>query len=254
MPQTDAEKIAAARALIKEADAAADPNSGKAWLLTEGVMGTGEKPGWFKIDKYKTVTAQAEAYPALEARFGSFVGAPKNDKGEVAYAFTPPEGVTVNLDHPVLTEFTKWAGTKQLSQEGYNELLGMLVQYEAAQAPDIGSIKARLGANADARIDTVVNWGRANLDAEGFKALSQATAGTNADKVFVAIEALIAKTGTVRVPRTSDDVQGAQPPAGLAAIQAKQAAKGPDGKRLYVTDPKYKASVDKEYLDFYAQQ
>ena len=58
-PQSEAEKIAAAKELIAKAEAAADPNGGKAWLLTEGVMGVGEKPAWFKADKYRNVAEQA---------------------------------------------------------------------------------------------------------------------------------------------------------------------------------------------------
>lgn len=253
VPQTEAEKLAAARSLIEAAEKAADPNSGQAWLLTDGVMGVGAKPAWFKGDKYKTVTAQAEAYTALETRFGGFVGAPKNDKGEVAYAFTPPEGVTVKMDHPIMTEFTKWAGTKQLSQEGYNELLGMLVQYEQAQVPTLETLKGRLGENADARIGAVSGWAKANLDAEGFAAVRGAASGQNADVVFRALEAVIAKTATVRVPRVSDDVQGAQPSAGADAIKALQAQKGPDGQRLYGKDKAHTDRVNKAWLDFHAQ-
>lgn len=251
-PQTEAEKIAAARSLIKEADAAADPNSGKAWLLTEGVMGQGEKPGWLKSDKYKTVAAQAEAYVGLEKRFGSFVGAPKNEKGEVNYDFKPPEGVEFKADHPMAQAFTKWAGDNQLSQEGYNQLLGQLIQYEVAQQPDISAIKARLGENADSRIAAVAQWGKANLDNEGYATLRTATSGKGADAVFKVLEQVIAKTAQFKMPRPGDDVPAATGGEGLAKIKTDHGAKTPDGKLKVNVDPTYRAEIEKRYREYFA--
>jgi hypothetical protein len=251
---TPEQQLAAARDLIKKAEEAANPNNGKSWLLNEGVMGVGEKPAWFKADKYATVAKQAEAYTALESRFGAFVGAPKNEKGEVAYTFKPPEGIEVSMDHPVMQDFTKWAAGKQLSQEGYSELLGMLVQYEAAQAPNIGAIKERLGENADTRIAAVAAWGKANLGNEGYATLRAATSGNNADAVFKVLEQVIGKTGQVKMPKPGDDVPGGQPQAGLAAIQARHGARDASGKLKIDTVPGYRAQIDKEYRDYYAAQ
>lgn len=251
VPQTEAEKIAAARELLKQADAAADPNSGKAWLLNDGVMGQGEKPAWFKNDKYKTVSAQAEAYIGLEKRFGSFTGAPKNEKGETTYAFTPPEGVEFKADHPLAAAFTKWAGENQLSQDGYNQLLGQLVQHELDQQPKIGDIKARLGENADSRIAAVANWGRANLGADGYQTLRSATSGANADAVFKVLEKVIAQTAQVRMPKPGADVPtGAG--EGLAAIVKAHSERNAQGQLRVDAEPGYRLEIDKRYRDFYA--
>jgi hypothetical protein len=246
-PQTEAEKLAAAKELIKQAEAAADPNSGKAWLLTDGVMGTGEKPGWFKAEKYKNVAEQAKAYAELEPRFGAFVGAPKDGK----YAYTPPEGVEVKMDHPLMTEFNKWAASKQLSQDGYNEVLGMLVQYEAANMPSIEDLKAGVGENADTRIAAVAQWGKANLG-EDYNLLRQATSGKNAAVTIKILEKIIAKTTQTRIPNVGDDVTGGANAAGLEAVKAEHAKKGPDGKLLVNSDPRHRAKVDQMYRDHFA--
>lgn len=71
-PATPAAQAAAA--------APTDPNSPDAWVLAEGVQGTGKRPEWFKGDKYGSVADQAKAYVDLEKRFGSFNGAPKDGK------------------------------------------------------------------------------------------------------------------------------------------------------------------------------
>jgi hypothetical protein len=253
VPQTEAEKLAAAKKLIDEAEAAANPNSGKAWLLHEGVMGQGEKPSWFKSEKYKTVAAQAEAYTALESRFGAFKGAPKNEKGEIAYKpFTPPEGVTVKNDHPMMQGFTKWAAENQLSQEGYDTLLGQLVQYEAAQAPNMAAIKARLGDNADARIAQVAQWGKANLGNEGYATLRAATSGANADAVFKLMESMIGKTSQVRMPAPGADVPAATGGDQLAKIKSDHGAKDAQGRLRVDVEPAYRADIERRYRDYFA--
>ena len=255
VPQTDAEKLAAAKALVEAAEEAARPNSGKQWLLHEGVLGTGEKPAWFKNDKYKSVSAQAEAYVALESRFGAFKGAPKNEKGEVAYQFQPPEGVEFKADHPMATAFTKWATENQLSQEGYTELLGQLVQYEVAvQTPNFEQIKSNIGENADARIAAVAQWGKANLGPEGYATLRSATSGKNADAVVKVLEQIISKTAQIKLPKPGADTPGARGGNELAAIQLRMAEKGADGKLKIHTDPAYRRAIDKQFQDYYAAQ
>jgi hypothetical protein len=220
-------------------------------------MGTGEKPGWFKGDKYKTVAEQAAAYPALESRFGSFVGAPKDGK----YEFKPPEGVTVDLANPMMGAFTKWAAEKQLSQDGYNELLGMLVQYDAGFAPQPTAIKSSLGENADARITAVAQWGKANLGPDGYAALRTAVAldpdihpNARVSAAFKVLEQIIGKTTQAKVPRVDDAGPGPTAGQGLAAIQQAHFKKGADGKPLVDTDPAYRRQVDQMYRDYYAAQ
>lgn len=254
VPQTAEEKLAAARALIKETEAAADPNSGKAWLLNEGVMGQGEKPGWFKQDKYKTVAAQAEAYTSLEARFGSFVGAPKDGKYEVAPALKE----VVQADHPMMDSFGKWAATNQLSQDGYNALLGMVAQYDAGFAPNAEVVRASVGQDAGTRIGTVMQWAKANLDAEGISALRAATSldgdmhpNARVASAFKALEKVIAKTSQARMPGPGHDVPAATGGEGLAAIKIAHGAKVGDKLRVNV-DPNYRLEIEKRYRDYYA--
>lgn len=227
-----------------------DPNSGKAWLLAEGVLGQGEKPEWLKSDKYKSAEEQAKAYVGLEKRLGAFVGAPKDGK----YEFKAPEGyegVTVDMEHPLMKEFTKWATESQLSQKGYNEMLGMLTMYEAAQVPNMAVIKEQVGENADTRISAVAAWGKANLGPEGYATLRAATSGANAAAVFKVLESVIGKTKQVALPKPGDDISGAGS-GGKADIIAAQAARGPDGKRLY-DQPTYRAMVEKRWQEYYAR-
>jgi len=206
------------------------------------VPGKGDMPAWYKADKYLSVEKQAEAYASLEKRFGAFTGAPKDGKYEVKL----PEGVGVELvaDHPLLADFQKWATEHQLNNDGYNQLLGMLAQYEAAQIPDMNVIKGQLGENADQRIAAVVQWTKANLTPAEYQKLTSATTGQNAADVVAVLESVIAKTKQVSLPKPGQDVAAAQP-QGKAAIDAMMQKKDSNGKYLIFTDAKHRAEVDR---------
>lgn len=199
-------------------------------------------PSWYLADKYKTVEAQAQAYPELAKRFGAFVGAPKN--GE--YEFKVPEGLGVELvnDHPLLGEFQKWAKESQLSQDGYQHLIGMLAQYEAAQLPDMNQMKKDLGDNADDRINAVTGWAKANLAPAEYEALREATSGKQAAAAFKVIEAAINKTRQVALPKPGQDVMAAQP-NGLEGIRAMMEKRDANGRLLMQVDSEYRNKVEK---------
>jgi hypothetical protein len=226
------------------------PANDPEWFYADGTPGKGKMPDWFKADKYKTVDKQAEAYAHLEKRLGKFIGAPEDGK----YEFKAPEGLNVELDHehPLVKELQDWGMKTQLSQEGYNQLLGMLAQYEAAMLPDMGAIKTALGANADTRIAQVTQWAHANLGNDGYATLRTALSQHNAAEVFTVIEQLIAKTVQTALPKPGQDVPAATP-GGEAGILAKMRVRGADGKAKYFTDPVYRHQVDTELAEFYRQ-
>jgi hypothetical protein len=256
-PETPAAPVAAKPASLF-ADAPAEPaKAGEkpaekpaeaetpTWFYADGTPGKGEKPDWFKADKYQTVDQQAKAYAELEKRFGAFKGAPKDGK----YAPPPaPEGLEGEfvVDHPVMGEFSQWAAANQLSQDGYNQVLGLLAKYEAARVPDPAEVKARLGDNADERISAAAQWAKANLDADTYKVLQQATSGDNAAEVFKVVEALIAKNRVV-VPKPGDDVTVAKK-TGVDRLREMHSELLPDGRRRYEVDANWRIECDKMAL------
>lgn len=221
------------------------------WYLSEGVGGAGEVPDWFKSDKYKTADEQAKAYTALEQRFGAFTGAPEDG----VYKINMPEGIAGNFDteHQLFQDLNKWAAESQLSQPAYDNVIGMLARYEASMMPDMGEIKKELGENADARITSASQWAKSNLTDVEYQAFRDAQTGTNAAAVFKVVEAVIAKTRQVAMPKPGEDVPGAVA-TGLEEINAMQAKLGEDGKRLYETDSKYRKMVEEKRFAFMAAQ
>ena len=223
------------------------------WFLADGVKGVGKAPEWFRADKYKNVEEQAKAYPEAMKRFGAFTGAPKDGK----YDFKLPDGIVGEFDkeHPIFKNFQTWAIENQLSQEGYNSVLGMFAEYEADLIPDVAAIKTALGDNADARIAASAAWAKANLQADDFEAFRLATSDSTdavarSVAVFKAIEAVIGKTRQVKLPKPGADVPNLAA-GGEAAIEEMQARRGPDGKRLFDVDPKYRAMVETARFEFY---
>lgn len=230
-----------------------EPDDGTGWFLYDGVKGQGDMPAWFKADKYKTVAAQAEAYTHLEKRLGAFVGAPKDGKYEAPKLPPGIEGEFLT-DHPVFESFTKWALENQVSQKGYDDVLGMLAVYEASQAPDFEAAKKEIGDDADTRIQNVSLWAKANLSGDEYKEYVAALGGQNAAQVFKTIERITAKA---RQPARAKpgDVPGDQPVSPLAEIAALQAKVNPaTGRRFYEEDAKYRADVEKKRTAYFAAQ
>jgi len=223
-------------------------DSDPTWYLSEGVGGEGAAPDWFKSDKYNTMFDQAKAYPDLEKRFGAFTGAP--DDG--VYKVNVPEGVPVAFDteHQLFQDLNKWASESQLSQKAYDDVIGMLTTYEMSVAPDMGVMKKELGENADTRLASAAQWAKSNLSTEEYADFRASQTERNAAAVFRTIEAVIAKTRQVAMPKPGDDVPGAIP-TGLDEINKMQAALDDEGRRKYEHDSAYRAKVEKMRFDWF---
>jgi hypothetical protein len=222
------------------------------WFLSPGVKGEGAAPPFFKADKYKTVQDQAEAYTHLEKRLGAFTGAPKDGK----YDFKLPEGVQGEFDteHPMYKQLVKSSAEMQISNEGFNQLMGMFAQYEASLAPDpvanLKDAKSELGENADSRITAAAQWAQANLSPELFKEFRAATnaaeiSGPQIARVVKVVEAVVAK-GRVSMPKPGDDVPAGQIDNDQQALQLMMQEKNDRGQLKYFEDPQHRAKVDKK--------
>jgi hypothetical protein len=208
----------------------------------------GEKPSWFKQEKYKNVAEQAKAYSELETKLGAFTGAPKDGN----YELKLPEGVTVDMKHPTMVGFKDWAVKHNVSNDKFNELLGQLASYEASQNVPMSTVLTQLGKDANTRISNVVTWAKANLDENGFQLMRTATSdGATAAATFAVLEKMIAKTTQTRMPKPGSDTETGGP-QGLAAIDAMQAAKNEKGERLYSIDPSYRRKVEQARTDYFA--
>lgn len=128
------------------------------WYFDEGVPGNGTRPDWLK-SKYSNVASQAKAYVELEKRFGE---APENyDLGPLT------ESVDINNSH--LQEFMKSAKEYRLTQDAFQKIVGTFVNYEQSTKPDVNAEIAKLGPDANKRIDIVNQWAQNHLSKKAYE-------------------------------------------------------------------------------------
>ncbi len=240
-PAAPAPAAATPEPSLLDAAAPAAPAEDAKWYYSEGSPAPGEVPDWFKADKYKSMDEQAKAYAELEPRFGAFTGAPKDG----TYAINMPEGFTGEFDteHDLFQELNKWAGENQFSQDAYDGIIGMFARYEASMVPDMSEIKKQLGDDADNRLNSTMQWAKTNLSADDYAAFRNAQTQTNAADVFKVVEAVIAKTRQVAMPKPGEDVVNAMP-TGLEEVNQLQLAVDDNGRRKYVEDSEYRKMVE----------
>ena len=114
----------------------------------------------FVNGKYNSVSDLEKGYENLQSRFGSFTGAPE--------AYTTPEGTDLNVEHPLLESLQSFGKENNLSDEGYQGLVNVLVENEKAfqeeQSKQAEQVMKDLGPNANDRIKNVEDFVNANLE------------------------------------------------------------------------------------------
>jgi len=210
------------------------------WYLSEDVAGQGDAPDWFKANKYKTVADQAKAYAGLESKLGSFTGAP--DGG---YEVVMPEGIDAEIPEgdAMLDQFNEWAANAGLSQEAHTELLGLYVNNVMEQVPDVESEIKRIGPDANTRIESMVKWGRANLNENEFETLQSLATTAEGFQLLEKMRSMTRET-QVSAPDT------AKPASGLTAARLQEMVADP----RYESSPSFRAEVEAKFREFYGTQ
>lgn len=220
------------------------------WSWADEVPGSGDAPDWFVADKYKSVAEQAKAYPELAKRFGSFTGAPEEyavpAAEEIAKSVDLPEGLDLNLDpeDPLLKSFSEQAKEMGINQEGYNKLVSLYVKQQAddyaATITNVAEQKKQLGENADQRLGQINQWAKANMDEGLYSKLASSL--TTADAVE-AVEYLISKARNSALPNAAAMTHA--PAVSKADYEEAMAEKDASGQLRYMTDPIYRAKVQR---------
>lgn len=222
-----------------------------AWFWAEGQQGEGEPPEWLKVGKYKSVADQAKAYTEAEKRLGAFTGAPEEYELSLPEDMELPEGVDVALDKddPLMVEAVKWGKAHNLSQDGFTQLVGMYVRqqvndYSATQV-SMAKEKESLGADADARINSLARWGKANMDEELYDMFTRSMAPGRAtpSEVFKVFEHLVSKTRSAPLPDPSN-LNPNLMATKVQELKELEGKKGPNGELLWLTDPAHRAKIE----------
>lgn len=233
-------------------DAEATPETEQhAWFMTEGQQGEGEAPEWFKADKYKSVSDQAQAYTEAEKKLGAFTGAPEEYELALPEDFEVPEGVDVKLDKddPLMAMVIPWAKENGFSQDRFQELVGMYVKNQVTEYQDgetnmaetQGNQKALLGANADARLNELSKWGQSNLDPEMFGKFRESLTTAASVEAF---EFIIGKTRNAQMPDPSN-LNPNLMASKAADLKELESERDDNGQPRFITDPVFRAKVDR---------
>lgn len=208
-----------------------------------------EKPD-FLLDKYladgrtmeEATAEQAKGYAELQKRFGAFTGSPDNFEINISEELKEA-GVVVEADDPLVQQVMEFAKESNMSQEGMDGLINIYMEQQIAESKALDEYKAEqmksLGANADARVNNIAEWGSKNLDGETFQALQGMV--TSAESVK-AIEQLIGMTRNQAV-----DADGAQHNGGLGVEELRKMQFETDGhgNRKLQSDPEFRARYNK---------
>lgn len=146
------------------AELAIAQNSDSQWFWDEGVPGQGPKPTWLK-EKYTNIAAQAKAYVEAEKQLGQLGSAPEE------YNFGEDSGW--DPSNPYMQRFMETAKKSRMPQEAFGEMLNTLREYEAAKMPNVDAEIAKLGPNANEKIETVRRWASNHLSQEACDVLGE---------------------------------------------------------------------------------
>ena len=206
------------------------------YFLTEGIKGTGERPEWYKADKYKSVADQAKAYTELEKRFGGFAGAPKE-------GYELPEGIDDGDE--LLGELKTFAAETNMSQDAFNRAWQLLqAQSEAVEEVSVEMELQKLGDNAQNRIKHVEQFMKNNLDPDTYEELRYAVNSAESVKL---VEALIKSTAPAKLP-----IDGVVPPGGVTweDIEREMFKKDDRGNFLRSIDQNHEAKIQRMMKEF----
>lgn len=247
---TDQDAVAAAANNVEvknDSPAAADLG----WMFSAGVKGEGDAPDWFKSDKYKTVSDQAEAYKELEGKFGSFTGAP--DEFSVSISDELAEkGVEFDAEDPLMQAAIKFATERNMNQEGFDEMINLYAMSQLASNDAIEQIKTdeikSLGDNAQNRLANISKWGNANLSEDQMKGLQEMATSSESVKT---IEKLISLT---RAAPIAPEAANIAPSVSESEVKAMQFEKDEHGNRRIHTDKEFAADFRKKSEQLWGSQ
>lgn len=219
-----------------------DPGTPAPWYLAEGIPGQGDKPDFFKSDKYQFLIDQAKAYPDLESQFGSFTGAPKDGYQVNLSEDVTNAGIEINKDDPLYEEAVKFAGDNKMNQEGFDSMMNLYATAKIADAKANDKYKEDQIAgmdNGQARVNNLIAWGKANLSEELFKGFEDMPSSAEA---VLALEHVIGMTQAQSITPNGDT--GGDDTISAEDLTAMQFEKDEFGNRKLSTDPAFRARFD----------
>ena len=200
------------------------------------------------LDKYKaegrsieeSAFEQAKAYNELQGRFGSFTGKPEEYTINTSEALTEG-GFELDTEHPLYEEIVSFASDSNMNQEGFDkmvELFGMVEMSEQQAYDEMANEEfARLGDNAQNRLENLSKWANVNLPPDMMEAFEGMAVTADAVQLM---EKMIAMTRSAPMEPNAAPA----PAVDDAALREMQFATDEHGNRLMAVDPQYRKKVE----------
>jgi len=203
------------------------------WYLAENVPGVGARPDYLS-PKYKTMAEQAKAYNELHKTIVNTQGAPEQ------YDISEYDKY-VKADDPHMQKLMSFSKQNRFSQEAFKEIVGTLVEYEKAKAPNIDKEIERLGPDGAKKIETVQRWAENTFSQAALDTLGKIT--TNAEVINLLDEfRQYTHVHAVSVPGSN---QAGESFTRLSVAEVEAEMHSNYGK--YTSDPRYRAEIQAKF-------
>ena len=206
-----------------------DAGESAAWHIDDATPGVGDRPEWLP-EKFKSAQAMAKSYGELEKKLGSSPSAPESyEFGELAEKFDKENAHMVELQ-----DFYK---ENKVPQEVFAKTMESIAGYSDSYALDPAAERAKLGPDADTRIETLDNWAKANFSEKAVAALN--TSMGSAEAILAIEEVRNKMLENVQTPPASGEGAGTEPEYTRAEVEQEMS----DNREKYHTDAKYRAEI-----------
>lgn len=169
------------------------PPLSASWYYADGVGGKGEKPEWFNEGTFKTVEEQARAQNEARKKLGNFSGAPE-DGYELSLG-EENQDIFVDESDPLLNKFANIASELNMSQDGFNQILGMYFEeMKVSQSQEEESNQEywkdeikKLGPNGAEELKILKQWSRNALPEDLHGRFDDLITSADSVKIFQAL-------------------------------------------------------------------
>lgn len=138
----------------------------------------------FAGGKYKNVYELEKGYINQSKLLGTFTGAP----GEYKYDSLNTDNFAFDTNDANLKKFESLGRELNLSQSGFEKILNTFKEYTSSIAPNVEDEIAKLGDNAQERVNSIDNWVSTNLSDQGKELYSKLTTNLGADVLLLVDE------------------------------------------------------------------
>jgi hypothetical protein len=201
------------------------------WYIDSDTPGEGERPDWLP-EKFKTVRDAVESHGQLEKKLGAVPD--DYDFGDFKDVF--------DKDHEAFKSLASFSKEKRVPQEVFTKVLESISDYGKSFLPDTDAEKAKIGDDADRRIEILGDWAESNLTENSAKVLKSMVGDYATADSVLAMEEIRNKImeKNPKVPSGSDAGGGAEQES-IESLQDEMSR----NLDKYTNDSKYRSNLQR---------